>query len=287
MEPSNDSAPNQAPGLIQPEGAQQPSVPPGEQKPVTPPPVGGGSKKLLIILISALVAVLLAGGAYFAFFRGDDEPEASQQTQQETENAEETAEIDCDEGFTEFEGDNIGLHFCYPVAWGDASLEDGEEVAMGHLTAGSQKLIKFSRNSTVAAGLMSKDWTHNDAGHGGVPGQYGYKSLDQAKEAKEHTKPAYVYVDTDSQFAYIRVCAEFCTSGPARIELSYTVRIEGNDTYEVIEFAQAGDDLGQEFYDESGGLSQDKIDAADLSLLFKKTDSRFTVLQQVADTVRN
>ncbi len=278
-------------------------MPPQESTPINPPqipsapdqmPAGpamspkGGKKKLLIIL-AVIVALILAGGAY-ALFGMSDKAEAPQQSeQQDTEqtSTEEEAAVGCTEGTTEFAGDNIGVHFCYPASWGNASLEPAREESMGHLTKGSQKVIKFSGNATVVAGLMSKDWTHDEMmGHDGIPDP-GHKSLADAKRAKEYLKASYVYTDTDAQFAYINSCMEFCSDDKPLTRLFWTVIIPGNETYEVIEFYQDGDVLGSEFEDKDfGGVSYEKVEAADLTTKFPKTDSRFVILQQVIESVR-
>lgn len=282
MEPNNNPAPNPAGGIIQPEGgAPVPQTPMPDQSAGQKPPSGKG-RKLALIILAVLALLLLAGGAYYMYFRDSDEPEAPQQSQQqESESSEEVTQFSCEEGFTEFQGDNIGLHFCYPVSWGNASLEDSQEAEMNHLTAGSHKIIRFSGKDTVTAILMSKNWEHDqEMGHGGIPGEYGKKTLAQAKEAKSFTdtEPEHIYVDSDKQFAFVYVCGQMCNSEAAAvINLSFTTTIEGNDTYEVIEFVQAGDALPD-------GADEETVDPA---ALFAKTDSRFTVLQQVADSVRN
>lgn len=291
MEPNNNPAPNPSGGIIQPEGSPPaPQMPAPDQSAGQQPPAGKG-KKLALIILAVLALLLLAGGAYYLYFRDSDEPEAPQQSQQqESESSEEVTQFSCEEGFTEFQGDNIGLHFCYPVSWGDASLEDGGETA--HTERGSVKKIVFSKDNSVFAGLVSKDWLHNDAGHGGG-GPMGNTTFAQFADAKNHLKKEYIYKDSVDRLAYISACMEYCAlpSGDPGMLLSYGVIIPDNPTYELVVFYQYGQAFGADFMQdpdaEKPSFSYDKVQAADLTKLFPKTDSRFTVLQQVADSVRN
>lgn len=283
MEPNNNPAPNPAGGIIQPEGGAPVPQTPMPDQPVGQKPPGGKGKKLALIILAVLALLLLAGGAYYMYFRDSDEPEAPQQSQQqESESSEEVTQFSCEEGFTEFQGDNIGLHFCYPVSWGNASLEDSQEVALGHLAAGSKKLIKFSNNTTVVGGLMSRNFEHKqEFAHGGLD-EPGRVSMEQAKESKQYIKANHIYIDTEDQSAYVDACLVGCY-GEAYLRIVYSIRIKDNPTYDVVQFYQAAE-LNAEDYT---GMSDEEAAAMDLTQLFPKTDSRFTLLQQVADSVRN
>lgn len=281
--PPESTEPSQEPQLNVPEQGEQPPAP------VTPPPTPAGGKKKLYTVLAIVIALLLALGAYFMFMKKDDNTQANQQAQQseteaeEEEVAEESAE--CAEGTTEFAGDNIGLHFCYPVAWGNSSLKDGPEKTADHLVAGDGRQIEFSGNPDVVVGLRSTDWKHNDMGHDGI-GQSGYVTFAQAKQAKEYIKANQVYVDTDDQFSYVYACFEIC-SGTPFVELQYTIKFD-NPKFESITFYQRGPEFGDEYKNkEHGYYDPDMIGAADVTSMLPKTDSRFVILEQVAGTVRN
>jgi hypothetical protein len=187
------------------------------------------------------------------------------------------------EGFVLFEAEDEKVSFAYPEAWGVATLKQGEEERMGHLTAGSQKVITFSLNDTVVAGIASTDWTHDpDMGHGGV-GEPGVKTMADAKLVKADINAKNILIDTDDQFAFVTYCADNCSDTP-KLQLQYTMAIESNSDYSVIQFYQFGDDLGTEFFTDDL-VDYEKLDDADLSLLFPATDPLFTTLQKIAATV--
>lgn len=285
MEPQNQTENQQPTGM---NGAEMPP----NQAPSMPPsgPAPKRSKKRLITILVVLVVLLLGAGAYALFMNSDsdDEPVSTAQTENNTSTEPENTEEEpagCDEGMTEFAGDNIGLHFCYPVSWGNASLKDGPEKTADHLVAGDGRQIEFSGNPDVVAGLRSTDWKHNDMGHDGI-GQSGYVTFAQAKQAKEYIKANQVYVDTDSQFSYVYACFEIC-SGTPFVELQYTIKFD-NPKFESITFYQRGPEFGDEYKNkEHGYFDPDLIGAADVTSILPKTDSRFVVLEQVAGTVRN
>lgn len=293
--PPQEQEPNQVPQFTPPEQITPPEQP-VETIPQSdaPAPLGRG-KKPPIIVLAILAVILLAAGSYFVFFRKDDTTSQSQTPEAVTaENTEEQAAAPegCPEGFTQFEGNNIGLHFCYPASWGNASLEETGEQA--HAAKGNQYKIVFSRNSSVYGGIMSTDWQHNDMGHDG--GDWaGSMSFAQLQEAKNYVKAAYVYTDTDEQFAFIDICSEFCQRGDeAYLQLTYGTKIPDNDRFEVVVFYQKVE-FGDEFREvdalkDPGNpieyVSIDKVEAADLTKLLPKSDGLFTALQQVANTVR-
>ncbi|MBA2279519.1 hypothetical protein H0V99_03735 [Candidatus Saccharibacteria bacterium] len=264
----------------------EPATPPVEPKQVILPP----KKSFLTPLIIALVLfVLFIAGAFIAVLavKQDDEvPPAANQSEQ---NASDLPLIEADTipaGFKEYKNEAASLSFAYPETWGEVIFKQGEEERMKHLTKGSQKILTFSQNDTVVAGIMSVDWTHDpEMGHGGF-GEAGIKSLDDAKQAKENAPATNIFVDTNTQFAYVTYCADMCSDVP-KTRLLYTVTIPGNTVYEVIQFYQDGDPLGAEFETEDGLTDYEKLEDADLSQLFKKTDSRFLILQQLAGTIKN
>lgn len=286
---SSEPSPSQDPQLNVPEQSEQPSPP------ATPPVAPANNKKKLYTVVAIVIVLLLAVGAYFMFMKKDNSDQVNQQAQQ-TETKSEDDEMaaeepeGCAEGTTEFAGDNIGLHFCYPVTWGNAELVDGQEAS--HTEVGSVKKITFSKNSTVHAGLTSKDWKHNDMGHDGGEG-HGNISFAQHAEAKDYIKASYVYADTDSQLAYITSCYELCSlkNNESGVLLVYGVKIPDNPTYELIVFYQDGPAFGSEFMEDPSAekpfLDFNKVESANLTELMPKTDSRFTVLQALAGTVRN
>lgn len=286
---------NQAPQSALPNSDVTPAAPTVSVAPQLPQK----SHKKLFIILAILLVVALAGGAYALFSGGDDTGSATNQSTQPQDSDNQTAAQDdetphsCPEGFTQFEGNNIGLHFCYPASWGNASLEETGEQA--HAVRGNQYRIVFSRNDSVYGGIVSTDWEHNDMGHDG--GDWaGSMSFAQLQEEKNYIKAAHVYTDTDTQFAYISACAEFCSldSNPY-LQLTYGVKIPDNDRFEVVVFNQKAE-FGDEFRvvdtqkDPGNPISyvdMDKVNAADLTRLLPKSDSRFIVLQQLASTVRN
>jgi hypothetical protein len=270
------------------------STEPETDKPAESPkavtgPAKDGLKKPLLMGLAALVLIGGAALAYTTFSKKDSTstPTTADYAHSDTDDHEQEAEVvDPPEGYQKFEDATTGISFVYPLEWGSASLKQGEEERMDHLTAGSQKVITFSNNTTIVGGIMSNNWTHDpDMGHGGV-GEPGAKNLNDAKDAKNHTNPANIYVDTDTQFAYIGYCADNCTSGDPRSQIVYTTSITGNPTYAVIQFIQAGDSLGSEYMTD-GLVDYEKLDDADLTSEFPVTDARFVALQALTNSVKN
>jgi hypothetical protein len=273
------------------EGKPVDSTEPEADKPAEPPKavVGPTKKSLKMPLLIALAAAVLVGGGAYAYMQmNKDDPAVTTTATTETSNQNQDVEevVDPPEGYQKFEDETSRISFLYPVEWGTATLNRGEEERMGHLTAGSQKVITFSNNTTIVGGIMSNDWTHDpDMGHGGV-GEPGAKTLAEAKDAKNYTNPANVYVDTATQFAYVGYCADNCTSGEPRTQIVYTAAIDANTDYEVIQFIQAGDALGTEYMTD-GLVDYETLDDADLSSDFPISDARFVALQALANSVKS
>jgi hypothetical protein len=246
-------------------------------------------KSIKTPLLIGLAAVLLLGGGAYAYTQmtGDDD-QAATQTQLSESDDSTSAETDFEipDGYKLFSDALIGVSFTYPEGWGETTLSGGEEERMDHLTAGSQKIISFSNNSKVVAGVASKDWTHDpDMGHGGV-GEPGVKTMADAKKVKDDILASNVLVDTDTQFAYVTYCADNCSDEP-KLQIHNSVAITGNPTYEIIQFYLDGDNLNTDYYTEDDLVDYEKLDADDLSLLFPETDARFIELQKVANSVTN
>lgn len=272
-----------------------PDIPQPQTPPTMPQAPAPKSKKGLYIAIVILLAVLVGVGSYFVFFKKDSGNATTETPQQSVEaprqEEQELAPIGCKDGEAEFASDNIGLHFCYPAAWGNASMETGGEQQAGHLVAGNEYKIVFSKNDSVYAGFKSVEWTHNEIGHDGGEAN-GTNDFNELRQAKEYLRSSYIYTDTESQFAYITDCVEFCYRGNPRVQLTYGVKIPDNQKYELIVFYQDGPEFGSEFGEPSekspGSIivSYDKVQAADLTKILPKTDILYTVLQRVAETVR-
>lgn len=274
---------------ITPEESKPPEEPQTEPtKPgvaVTGPVRKGLSKPLLVALIAA---VLIGGGAlaYTQFYQKDDAAPTNSADHVDSDDQEnESTEESIPEGYTKFSDETVGISFVYPDSWGTATLRPGEEERMGHLTAGSQKIVTFNSYDKLVVGVASTDWTHDpDMGHGGV-GEPGVKTLADAKAVKANIVASNVLVDSATQFAHVTYCADNCSDTP-KLQIHFTTSISGNPTYSVIQFYQDGDALSSDFYTD-GLVDYEKLDSEDLSVLFSKTDPRFTELQKVADSVKN
>ncbi len=252
-------------------------------EPVVPAsPKPAKSKKPFVIIAVLLVLALLVVNTYW-FLLKDDTDSASNTSQQEQ--LAEEQETALPEGFELYENAEEEISFIYPSEWGEVTIAPGPEEEMAHLTAGTEQVITFSNNQSVSAGVMSPDWTHDEqAGHGGLL-YPGATSLEAAKQAAESLDADQIYVNTDTQLAYIMECVMFCdVKHPI---LVYTVSLPAGGKYSAIQFHQAGDEFGQEFYSTNEAdepyLDEEKVAQADLTQLFPQSDPRFTTLQTIAD----
>jgi hypothetical protein len=253
------------------------------------PPVTPLKKKSKLPFLVVVLAVLLLGGGAYAYTKLMVEDEPSTPAQNAVTQTPESAETvdELPDGYKLFSNPDLGVSFVYPETWGDVSVAPSDEDERKHNATGTWNVLSFSQNDAVTGGLRSKDWTHNEVGHDGI-GQPGAFSLEDSKKSKEFIKPNTIYADTDNEFAYVSICADFCSTEDPRTQLQYTLSISGNDTYDAIEFYFEGDDLpNSEFYDKDNGWDYDKISNADPTQYFKKTDSRYLDLQKLIQSVKN
>lgn len=278
--------PNQDPVQIDNELTPQENVPPTPPAPEIIPASKSRKKPLTII---SVVLLLLLSGCLVYWFEIKPDSETSQESVKQVQPADEEPKTNIPEGFVEYKDETENISFIYPKAWGDVTVEPGLEEAMkGHVVAGSERILKFSGNTSVQAGVKSTNWLHHqDLGHDGrsYPGEI---SLDTAKSALEYVEPSQVYANTDSQFAYVEVCSEFCAEAQPYAQLYYTFTLKGNDKYKTLQFFQKGDIVPDKYFatdfpEKRYDTLIKEVDTETLLSLLPKTDKRFTDIQVIAD----
>lgn len=128
--------------------------------------------KIDSMMIAAIVIMAAVGGfVIYKVTSGDDgakntagseqtDNESDEQTKTETDEqmnvAEEEPKNNCANDETRFEDTNFGAAFCYPSAWGEASVNDAK---LSSSDKGYRETILFSSTSNFAVGGVSEDWT--------------------------------------------------------------------------------------------------------------------------------
>lgn len=115
----------------------------------------------------AIVLVILAIGlvGFAGWYVWDSNKEASQ-TIDDLPSGQQNNQEKLPEGYVEYRNQELGFRFAYPEEWGTAKIEPGWETQEKHSVSGSDYLITFSANKDIEAAIQTKDWKHNDVGHG-------------------------------------------------------------------------------------------------------------------------
>ncbi|HZM64275.1 MAG TPA: hypothetical protein VFB59_04040 [Candidatus Saccharimonadales bacterium] len=120
---------------------------------------------LWIIIILLLLLALLFGWWWMS--KDKKEPAASTDSTapraSSEEKKEETKTVTCTDGYTEYNNTELGFGFCYPTTWGMVSVADGK-FAPGD--TGQRWLIHFARKSMVNLGVVTADWSTEEARDG-------------------------------------------------------------------------------------------------------------------------
>lgn len=136
----------------------------------SPDPVAGSpvSRKHKII-IYGLGAVIVLGLAVLAgIFIGNEKagaPDTKPSTQVTKSTAKKTniapspkdtsIALTCATDKTAFQNKDLGLQFCYPTSWGEATVHDAK---VATTDTGRREVIRFSANPNIIVGGMSDDW---------------------------------------------------------------------------------------------------------------------------------
>lgn len=161
MNPDQD-APNNpnAPGLSSPpEDDNRPPV--SEPGQPAPQPVTSGDPKrkklkwLWIFLIILLILGIAAAG-YWWWKDKDKKDDGSGKPSNSNSSQQETQQATCDDGFTEYTNEDLGLAFCYPTDWGAVTAADAKFEATD---TGERWLVSFAAKSAVNLGVVSEDWS--------------------------------------------------------------------------------------------------------------------------------
>lgn len=155
MGPNQDNQNTPAPGGSVPPGGQFAENGNSPAPPFGPP---RKSKKMRWIWIIIILLILLGLFAGWWWWKDKDKKEettnnnsnSSQQQQTETET------VTCDEGFAEYENEDLGIGFCYPEDWSDVAVADGKFAAAD---TGERWIVKFASKPMVNLGVVSTDWS--------------------------------------------------------------------------------------------------------------------------------
>lgn len=151
MDPDQD---NKAPQLETPET-------PGDLTPSneSTPMVGGPqkSKKMWLWLLILLLILLLLFFGWWWWKDKDKKDETAQNNNSNNSQQEQQAqEATCDTGYTAYEATDLGIGFCYPTAWGTASVIDAKFAAAD---TGQRWKVTFTSKPVVNLGVVTDDWS--------------------------------------------------------------------------------------------------------------------------------
>lgn len=82
-------------------------------------------------------------------------PTHQEQTTKTPTDTKQSSVVDCG-ALRQFAGKTFGAQFCYPNAWGEATLDDAK---LASSDAGSRQIVSFADMPLVKVGGVSDDWT--------------------------------------------------------------------------------------------------------------------------------
>lgn len=138
-----------------------------QQTPLASPPQTPPKKPVIskAVLIGLLAAVLAAAGVMWWLTQNQPTTTDTNQSIEKSNTpkptptkplAEEPRTIECPSGKTAFAGSGFGMKFCYPSAWGEATVHDAK-LAAGD--TGYRQVVKFADMPYVQVGGVSDDWS--------------------------------------------------------------------------------------------------------------------------------
>ncbi len=169
MNPDEDKSNAPAPG------AESEGVPPSNLDQT--PTVGnsGGSKKTMWVWIGVILFVLLI--LFFGWWWWKDKDKKdSTSTSTSTDNSSQAQNEtpECGEDLVSYTNEDLDIRFCYPIAWGDVSVNDARlqkvattvDGATINPDTGQRWQLSFSEKPAVNLGLVTADWS-TEVGRGG------------------------------------------------------------------------------------------------------------------------
>lgn len=140
---------------------QAPENPPVTPLNQEPPKKPSNRHKTLIIVLSVVVAIFLAVLAGLYFFMKNDQAKPASDTpvvsdKKDTDKDKPAKGIACSDSYRVFADSTVGMTFCYPNEWGDATVHDAK---VGPADTGHRESIRFASMPLFSVGGTSDDWS--------------------------------------------------------------------------------------------------------------------------------
>lgn len=258
-----------------------------DQKITDPAPKPKGKHKALLIFIFVLLFGVIGILGYLLYQEKNSSEEVQNVATEQivAEDTEVKEENTVPDGYTEYKNEEYGFSFNYPERWGEVSVVEGFEKESGHLVNGDEKIVKFSGNPNVIAGVKTKDWQHNDIGHGGttVPGFISF--TESVNQTKEYVTAQDIYLDEDNMFGFVSICNDFCTADHPKTLAQIKVKLD-NEKIDGVEIFSYGDVLGLDYLSKETTWNFDAILEAKAHELFPSSDNRYLEIQEVSRSIK-
>lgn len=241
--------------------------------------------KLVLVLIFVLLLGVIAGLSYLLSQSNNDTNNNEAVVTQSEDVSDQQNVVTVNSELLEY-SDDRGIRFAYPATWGEFVVVQGSET--DHLINGFEYSISFDGNQNVVAGYRSSDWEHDpNLGHDGLVSPGVINFAEHRDNVNSYLDQSNVYRDSDGEYAYVQICAEFCTLDHPKTSLSYHVELPMIDNIDAVGFLVYGDVFGYDYTTkDSGYWDFDKIQNADATEFFKDTDSRYLEIVNIAESIK-